>query len=304
MTAETEFAQSLATLPAQSLKRVDLTLFNQDPSNQNFILPSALMPFNPPTDHLSLALHALSQSPNLTDLSLKGDIVLSPCFFWPDNYDPSTIAPFWPRLEELDVWLNITTPSGDWLYVRDPSEFVHGPGVAPPLAEFELEEEEDGSTHSTDSDSSIPENYHSPLNEYLDGRSPSDRFRTILDGDRLHPMLMAMARAAADDRMPAMHRIALHLNTNSLGGLEVECLVDGAPTTESRQEAETTTLSSSSLSRPCKRWQVSIGLEAKWTPPEDLQAAWKKSARGETRAKNGINGSADDDEGLVTIEYY
>lgn len=167
-------------------------------------------------------------------------------------------------------------------------------------------EEDNGSTHSTDSDSSIPATYISPVNEFLDGRSPSDRFRIILDGERLHPMLMAMAHAAADDRMPAMHRMALHLNPNSLGGLDVECLVDGPPTAESRQEAETTTLSSS-LPRPCKRWQVTIGLEAKWTPPEDLQAAWKKSARGETRAKNGTNDSAqddDDDEGLVTIEYY
>lgn len=144
------------------------------------------------------------------------------------------MAPFWPRLEDLDVCLNITTPTGDWLYVRDPSEFVHGPGVAPPLVNYQLEENngsthsfqleaENGSTHSTDSDSSVPETYPSPLIEYLDGRSSSDQFRIILDGKRLHPMLMAMAHAAADDRMPAMHRMALHLNPNSLGGLDVEC---------------------------------------------------------------------------------
>lgn len=301
-------------LPAQSLKRVDLNLFNQDPSNQNFNLSSALPMFAPSTDHLSLALHALSQSPKLTHLSLKGDIVLSPCFFWPDDddNDPSAKAPFWPCLEDLDVYLNITTPSGHWLYVRDPSDSDPEPDPVDedpltPTDLLQLDEEENGSTHSSDSDNSeVPDTFNARLQEHLDGTSPSHRFRTMLDGDRLHPMLMAMARAAG--RMPAVRRLALHLNPNSLGGIDLECLV-GPATAESGQEGHETktTTPSSSSPQPYKHWQVSIGLEAKWTPPEDLQDAWKKSAGGGPRAKYGADDRAEDDEDEelpIRVEYY
>lgn len=162
-----EFAQSLTTLPSQPLKRVDLALYNLKPFNQSFQLPSALPVFAPSTDHISLALHALPQSPNLTHFSLRGDIFSSPCFFWPDSDNEiSTKAPFWPRLEELDVCLNITTPSGQWLYMRDPSDSDHymrdpfGSDLLTQSDLLELDEGENGSTHSSDSDNSeVPDTF-------------------------------------------------------------------------------------------------------------------------------------------------
>lgn len=174
LTAETEFAKHLATLPTHSLKKVDLNLFNQDPSNYNFIPPSALPLFAPSIDHLSLALYALSQPPNLTNFSLKGDVVLSSCFFWPDSDDDlSTTAPFWPRLESLDICLNITTPSGHWLYVRDPSgsyEDLVNPLNPNELLELEDLEAENDSVHSSDSDNTeVPDVFNERLQEQLDG---------------------------------------------------------------------------------------------------------------------------------------
>ena len=65
-----------------------------------------------------LALHTLSQSPNLTYLYLEGTIVLYLCFFWlRDHADPTS---FWPRLvQDLIVELSITTLEGNWLYKQD-----------------------------------------------------------------------------------------------------------------------------------------------------------------------------------------
>ena len=179
--------------------------------------------------------------------------------------------------------------------------------------------EEDLSTYWSDSEN--PEALDKPLRfeiphtiqveraEAIERANATPRFRTMLDGDRLHPMLMAMARAAATRHMPAMRRLALHLNPDSLSGLDILCLVDVATPGESRQEGyEAGTTATSSSPKPCKlkHWDVSIGIEAKWTPPEDLQAAWKNSASGGYRAKNGAGGSTEDEveESSVKIEYY
>lgn len=86
-------------------------------------------------------------------------------------------------------------------------------------------------------------------------------------------MLMAMVHAAATGRLPAMRRVALHLNSNSQSGLDVECLVGDAFTTEEYQAVPTI-----APARPHKYWRVYVGLETNWTPPEDVQDAWKKSA--------------------------
>lgn len=263
---------------------VSLTLFNQDPSNQSFILPSALPQFAPTTDHLSLALHTLSQSPNLTRFSLKGDIVLSPCFFWPDD-DPPTVTPFWPRLEFLDVNLNITTPTGHWLYMRDPSRSSPDPDPDPddedPLTLTEILRL-DESSHSSDSDNSeVPDIFSERVQEYLDGAHPSNQFRTIIDGERLNPMLTAMARAAC--HMPAMGSLTLHVNTKSLSGLDVQYI----------------TTTSKLPHGPNRRWEVFIGEEAKWNPPDDLQEEWRKSARGGAEATD-----AAEEEDLIMIDYY
>ncbi|MCJ1423917.1 hypothetical protein MMC29_001802 [Sticta canariensis] len=108
----------------------------------------------------------------------------------------------------------------------------------------------------------------------------------MLDCDHAHPMLMTMARAAT--RMPAIFRMPLCLNSNSLGGLDLEDRVDHcSPTTDSpQQKAETTT-----------------PLKSKSTPPEDLQDAWKKSTS-RVAAANPSTGNGEEEQVLVNIECF
>lgn len=107
-------------------------------------------------------------------------------------------------------------------------------------------------------------------------------------------MLMAMARAAI--RMPAICRMALRLNSNSLGGLDLEYPVDRCSSTidSSQQEAETI---------PRQHWKTYLGLKCKRTPPEDLQDAWKKSAS-QGAVANAGTGNGEEEQVLVNIEYF
>lgn len=180
-----------------------MTAFNQAPQSPRFKLSSALLPPAPSTDYLSLALHSLSQSPNLTHLSLRDDIILSSCFFWPqESIHP---APSWPLLQYLSVWLNIATPEDDWLCVLDPEDSDdddHDEDVDPltlsdylELAGLELagiighvegivEENETTSTHSSDSE--IPQTFNHRLQSHLDGSKPKRYFCKIFDAERLN----------------------------------------------------------------------------------------------------------------------
>lgn len=271
-----------------------LTIFNKAPANQHFKLSSALLPSDPSTDHLSLALHALSLSPNLTDLRLAGNIVLSPCFFWPQ--DPTTPTPSWPHLQKLDVRLNITTPTGNWLYMRDPEdgddeddEEDNDPLMVPDLlgmwAEYET-----GSMHSNDSE--VPRMFRGYLQSHLDGSRPEHYFRKKVDAKQLNPMLVAMARATR--HMPAIQSLALQLYSSSFSEVGVWFLArggrpdvnsvrfydDGAEGVEERMAA-----------RMKKRWLVIIGNESKWRVPEDLLEAWR------------YVGTEDEDDVQVKIRY-
>lgn len=265
---------------------MDLTVFNRAPRNQNFKLPSALLPSTPSTDNLSLALHALSLSPNITHFTLQGDIVLSPCFFWPQ--DPTTITPCWPHLQYLDVFLNITTPEGNWLYVRDPEDSDdddddYDDNDVEPLTLSDLLELADllgiGEDVETmlkpSSDSEFPQTFNGRLQSHLDGSKPERHFRKIIDSKRLNPMLMAMARAAR--HMPTIRRLGLHLHGVSFSevsvwflarggkpeGMDLELLQDYAGGEENMMVSMK------------KKWLVMMAEEGKWTVPENLQAAWK-----------------------------
>lgn len=91
-----DFAETLPMMPQDSLKRIALDFFNIPPDNQDVSPSSALMPCFPSTDHLSLAIHALSQFENLMYLELGDHIIISPSIFW--SADPSpTKFPSWPR---------------------------------------------------------------------------------------------------------------------------------------------------------------------------------------------------------------
>lgn len=289
-----DFAQSLATLSLQFLKIVRLTIFNKAPANQHFKLSSALLPSDPLTDHLSLALHALSLSPNLTHLTLAGNIVLSPCFFWPQG-PTTTTTPFWPHLQKLDVRLNITTPTGNWLYMRDPEddddeedEEDNDPLIVPDLLSM-WQEYETGSMHSNDSE--VPRMFRGYLQSHLDGSKPEHYFRKKVDAKQLNPMLVAMARATR--HMPVIRSLALQIYSPSSSEVDVWFLARGERPDVSVQfydddaEGEEERM----VARMKKRWLVIIGNESKWSVPEDLLEAWR------------YVGAEDDDDVLVKIRY-
>ena len=119
--------QGAATLPIQTLTRVKLhhcslklNHCSFTAGNQHVKISSALLTSAPSVDHLSPALHTLSQSPNLTCLYLEGTIVLHPCFFRPRNHADPTF--FRPRLQDLMVELSITTYENNRLYKRGPGD--------------------------------------------------------------------------------------------------------------------------------------------------------------------------------------
>lgn len=202
-----------------------MTLYSRAPEDRNLKVPSALLPSAPSTDHLSLALHALSLSPNLTHLNLGGNVVLSPCFYWPQDLTTST--PYWPHLQYLNVYLNMTTPEGIWRFVRDPEDSDDEDDEDDADEDDADEEDIDPLTLSDFmglvgfsstgvenetplSDSEVFQTLNERFKLLLDGDKPVQMFRKIIDGKRLTPMLRAMTRATR--HMPAMLCLGLHLD--------------------------------------------------------------------------------------------
>ncbi|KAJ5732551.1 hypothetical protein N7493_004032 [Penicillium malachiteum] len=67
----------------------------------------------------SPALRDFSQQ--LTFMRLQ-DIVVGKELFWPINSTDDLSLPSWPNLTYVDLQYGITTPSGEWLFERDPEE--------------------------------------------------------------------------------------------------------------------------------------------------------------------------------------
>lgn len=289
----------MSTLSLQSLRNLHLNLFNIPPTNHNFNLQSVLLSSSLPTDHLSLVLHKLSQSPNLTTLTLQGDIVISPSFFWPENQnkrqstdpEPDPDLPLWPHLQHLEVFLNVTLPNGDWFYLRDPDdpddddEWMDEDAVT--ASDLEL----DDSVHSSDSDNSeVPDIFNEHLQSRLDGSAPGHHFRKVLDAEKIQPMLIAMAHAAT--RMPEIRRLVLFLSMESLSGVQVEYLAPGEPGPGGRMGDEGEEWERANSDK--KTWHVIVGQESKWKVPEELVGVWKEMG----------SAQEDDHEVLVRIDEY
>ena len=73
------------------------------------------------SDPLSDRLRTFSQQ--LTSISLE-DIVISSELFWPTNSD-SVQFPHWPHLTSFELVFQPITPSGNWLFDRDPMAEVY-----------------------------------------------------------------------------------------------------------------------------------------------------------------------------------
>ncbi|GES63345.1 hypothetical protein ATEIFO6365_0007003200 [Aspergillus terreus] len=107
-----EFALSLRDWPA-SIEHLHLEYRCDPPLNENKIPPRRS---EAGKDALCLALHRLSHQ--LVTLELE-EITIGPELFWPPGTQKNS-PPQWPKLTRLMVTYMSATPSGQWLFERDP----------------------------------------------------------------------------------------------------------------------------------------------------------------------------------------
>ncbi|KAL8663215.1 MAG: hypothetical protein Q9202_004061 [Teloschistes flavicans] len=198
-------AMALPTISSPSLRKFALSFYQVDPQNQYSSPPSALLPTEPSTDHLSRALYALSQSPTLNSFILN-HIVISPELYWPAN-SPST-PPAWPNIHHHHVGFDLSTSDGEWYFMRDPSK---------PIGDDEGDTDSDSSENEGDdtvADSASEDEFYSRADTYNEhrelravGHYPYRDFRTVPSDNHITPLLLAMARAAA--QMPNLQSMSL-----------------------------------------------------------------------------------------------
>ncbi|KAL8850126.1 MAG: hypothetical protein Q9221_004943 [Calogaya cf. arnoldii] len=211
---DSELALALPSLSTLPLEDLTIASFHEEPSNQHFTLPSALDP-SAATDHLSLALHTLSQSSRLPHIKFD-PIIISPDLYWLVN---PTTPPVWPNLRGHQVAFNMTAPDGTWYFVRDPSkpeDKDEGDGDSDDAdGETEIDSDPDfdyGSDSFFSTSSSCPDDFDEGREERADGDYPIHSFRDLPLESRINPLLLAMARAAAC--MPKLR----HMSLTSTGG--------------------------------------------------------------------------------------
>ena len=203
-------------IPQGSLKRIALSFFNNPPNNQDMNPSSVLLPSLPTTDHLSLSIHALSQSEHLTYLDLGGDIVISPSLFWPDAQPKR--PPSWPHLVSVKVVFSMTTADGDWYFTRDNNASDESDDDdddddatltdTSSTDSSEADDDEDSTTTIyQDPDPNTPDIYNEKNVALATGEKPHRHFRSKADRHKLNPLFEAAAHAAV--QMPRLQCMTL-----------------------------------------------------------------------------------------------
>ncbi|KIM95401.1 hypothetical protein OIDMADRAFT_95495, partial [Oidiodendron maius Zn] len=119
-TARDEFRHGISSLPS-TIKSFSLYYPYITPRNESF-MPPDITPKGSGSDPLSNSLRTFSQQ--LTSIYIE-HIVISSEFFWPLGSDAAPIdPPHWPYLTTLNILFLPVTPSGQWLFERDPAEEV------------------------------------------------------------------------------------------------------------------------------------------------------------------------------------
>ncbi|KAJ5757708.1 uncharacterized protein N7511_006402 [Penicillium nucicola] len=124
-----EFSQGITNWPP-SLTDLLLRYEGYPPWDQSF---PAVKRSEPSADPLSLALHRLTQQLETVDLA---PIMIGPELFWPAA---TKSIPYWPNLINIRVRFSAATPSGKWLFERDPRWRDVSPSRYPAPAWFEGE---------------------------------------------------------------------------------------------------------------------------------------------------------------------
>ncbi|KAL8779260.1 MAG: hypothetical protein Q9213_007032 [Squamulea squamosa] len=269
-----DFAMALPTISGPSLRNFELNYYQYEPRNQYFAPPSALLSSLPAIDHLSRALHALAQSVNLTYLRL-GPIVISPDLYWPAV--PSTATPMWPNLREFKVEFHMTTPDGEWYFIRDPTKPIDEDEGAYDSDRFHQSETESDTESDYPSDNSFwapasensfqPDRFNKRKEARAVGEYPFRTFRTLPSDALINPLLLAMARAAA--HMPKLQDMSLKstLDDPNAAGFAVYFNAAGHPSSLRSQPGD--------LARARLYWVV-----GSWRPENGVLKIWSESREG------------------------
>ncbi|KAL8782082.1 MAG: hypothetical protein Q9213_005723 [Squamulea squamosa] len=258
------FAEALSANPIYYLDSFCLEFTFEDPSNEFFTPESVVNPEDPSIDHLSCALHTLSLSTNLRSIQLF-NIVISPDLFWPTSTNTSPTPPQWPNLHTFSVTFQMTSPSGQWYFIRDPSK--------PPDDDEFVEESidpdipwSDASDSSSPSDPLRPDDYHLIREARRAGDYPVRSFRTFPNDALINPLLLAMARAAA--HMPKLQVMQLSSTLRDPNGASFEVFYYAAGCVDPDHVND-------DKERDRLIWYVNA-----WRPDEEVLEAWREGKRG------------------------
>ncbi|KAL5351526.1 hypothetical protein ACLOAV_003385 [Pseudogymnoascus australis] len=179
-----DFAIALLSLSSLPLTSFSLCAESSSPRYQLQNLPSVLLS---DTDHLSLALYAISLIPTLRTIDLSGPIMISSQLFQPPaSLDPAfaslaSKAPQWPSLTTYSANFSAVHPSGFWYFVFHP-------------------------------DNPVPHDFVIPLQLEFDGDHGRGMFRTYPNDEAMDELLGAAGKAKHN--MPALQMMSLTASPN------------------------------------------------------------------------------------------
>ena len=163
----------------------------------------------------------------------------------------------------------MTSPSGQWYFIRDPSR-------PPDDDEFANESDEPEEPLSSDSDSDPdsptpgdplrPDIYHPIRQARRAGDYPMRYFRTFPDDTLMNPLLLAVARAVA--RLPKLQVMGLSSTLRDPGGAKFKLFNYAAGCVDPLHEKD---------DKECDRliWYVDA-----WRPDEEVLETWREGKRG------------------------
>ncbi|MCJ1381092.1 hypothetical protein MMC17_004201 [Xylographa soralifera] len=275
-----EFAQALPYLSTDSLASFRLNYERQVPLNHRFEPPSVLLPSLPTTDHLSLALHTLSQSQSLTEITLSGPFVISEDLFWPASLAASASAlasaaaarPFWPNMQKFVVEFSPVAPDGRWYFLREELSEHARSAETVQMALASLDEVMRHMERSTTTAAGAC--YNELAERRRIGAFPAHEFRKVPDPAAMPALMLALARAAA--RMPRLKRLHADVAPRLPFAFGVRYVARGElyqpfwDTGNMRTVHRRTTAPLDDVGLPRLYWTV-----GRWRPEEEVLRLWR-----------------------------
>ncbi|MCJ1318274.1 hypothetical protein MMC15_003602 [Xylographa vitiligo] len=268
-----ELARVLPRLPTESLTSFRLMYERQAPIDHQYRPPSVLLPASPATDYLCLALHRLSQSQNLTELTLSGPFVISAALFWPAPANatlapaPAAGLPFWPNMQKFVVEFSPVAPDGSWCFLR---EELHGAARDAQVLRMQLATRREVERHWT-----APNDCYNALAQRQQvGAFPAREFRRVPDGAHIPGLMLALARAAT--RMPRLRRLHVDVAPRLPFAFGVRYVAAGEAyqpfydTGNTRTVHRRTTAPADDVGLPRLYWTV-----RGWRPEEEVLELWR-----------------------------